>query len=770
MTKILKLFLAGAVSFYGNPAWAAVHQEVDVKVQQRTQKTFNGAPSAIPTEYGEIPNGLVLEKYILEMNSEKYMLDIEASNVGYNNQSIRAEGGEPGKMMWKFGWDEMYHLFSNEARSPYVYAGGGTMVLPSGYRSANQTKAAFSGLVRNTPYVGLGYGVDTGNVDLKFHPAHDLTVEVGAMRQTKQGTKGTTGSFGFSNAIELAAPIDWTTYEAYLDLQKANAVYQVGFNYRMSDFTNNIPNLYWDNPLRISDQYASNSGYSTGDQSKNGAQAMDASNKAHSLKVEGGVNLPHNVRVSGEAGYQRWKSHNPMLPYTTNTAIRTTLANGLGTALAFDPSATGPDKDVVGLIEVYTYMGKVAARPFHWLRTSLSHESYIMENKSKQYELPGWAVFDQIWHSETKRTPREQFRDDKTMVGLDYEILPWLSGGTDLKHIYKKQTREIPKIREYEAAQGFTVRPSKDLFVNVSGLMALRRGNGHDLEHYPKTTSAATGIEYFTEHPGMRRIDVADRNRRQGRVQVQWTPGEASLGLSARVTDDKYRAGFGDPTGGRSFIYPDLFGTESEHVQSYGMDFSVPVIGSVVVDGYYEYDWTKRYVRSSQTACAGNAATGYGLPGENACAGAGASPFIMTGDPRSQWKNRTTDRSHIAGVGITVRPVAKLKTFFGYDIVSTLQNADPMYAGSYASTAADPYNPYPSSSRMTQTFRTNGEYEVRKDLTFVANYAYEKFDATDWAYNAMPTRAVDDNSLFLGANPIRNYYAHTVGAGVRYRF
>ena len=131
MTKIIKLFLAGAVSFYGNPAWAAVHQEVDVKVQQRTQKTFNGAPSAIPTEYGEIPNGLVLEKYILEMNNEKYMLDVEASNVGYNNQSIRAEGGEPGKMTWNFGWDEMFHLFSNEARSPYVDAGNGIMVVPS---------------------------------------------------------------------------------------------------------------------------------------------------------------------------------------------------------------------------------------------------------------------------------------------------------------------------------------------------------------------------------------------------------------------------------------------------------------------------------------------------------------------------------------------------------------------------------------------------------------------------------------------------------------
>jgi hypothetical protein len=383
--------------------------------------------------------------------------------------------------------------------------------------------------------------------------------------------------------------------------------------------------------------------------------------------------------------------------------------------------------------------------------------------------MTGFAVFDSIWHAENVKNPLEQFRDDKTTLALDYEILPWLSGSTDLKHVYKKQTREIPKLREYEAEQGFTIRPDKNLFVNLSYLAALRRGNGMDLANYPTTTSAATGIVYFTDHPGLRRIDVADRNRNQARVQVQWTPGEASLGVSARVTQDKYRLGKGDATGGAGFIYPDLFGISSEDTQAYGLDFSVPVVGSVVLDGYYEFDFTKRYVRSAQTACAGNSTTGYGLPGENACAGAGASPNIMTGDPRSQWQNRTADKSHIAGLGATWTATPKLKTFFGYDITSTIQNTDVMYAGSYASTATDPYTSFPTSRRITQTLRTRGEYEIVKDLTFVANYAYEKFDANDWEYDNVQIRP-DNNSLFLGATPVRNYYAHLVNAGLKYRF
>lgn len=780
MKKILSMLMALATAVGPTPAWAALEQEVDVKVQQRTQKTFKGGRSAQPEEYGEIPNGVILEKYRLDYQNENYVLDVEASNVGQNNQSLEVEGGQPGKMMWKVLWDSMPHLYSNEARTPFVDSGNGILRLPGAYRPSDlQTGSTWftSHLGGALPYTPLGLDINTGKIDLRFHPGHDFTIETGVMRQTKTGTKATTASFGFSNAIELAAPIDQTTYEAYLDMQKATSLYQMAFGYRLSDFQNNIPNLYWDNPYRRTDRYSSSSGYSSGDQSKGGAQAMEPNNTVHSLKVEGGVNLPGRTRVSGEAGYQLWKANNPMLPYTTNTSIKSTSAQAVKPS--FDASAMGPDDDVVGKIEVYTYMGKVAARPFDWLKATLSHEAYILENMSKQYTLPGWAVFDQVWHAETKTTPREQFRDDKTALAFDYDIFGGLSGSTGLKHIYKKQTREIPKLREYEVEQGLSFRPHRNLFVNVSGLHGERRGSGMDLEHYPRTTTVG-GNNYFTEHPGLRRIDVADRNRNQGRVQVQWTPGEASFSASARVTDDKYRLGKGDPTGGYAFIYPGLYGTQSEQAQAYGVDFSVPVLGDLVVDGFYEYDFTKRYVQSSQTICAGatnvwasSTSWGANLAGEGQCGG--TTTNIMTGGPDTDWKNRTTDRSHIVGVGLTWKATEKLKTFFGYDIVSTIQNVDPVYAGRAAQNvhsttgiAADPYNAFPASRRMTQTFRTRGEYKVLKDLTFVANYQYEKFDGGDWGWD----RGIrpDNTSTFLGVNPVRNYYAHTVGAGVNYKF
>ena len=781
MNKHIKLFLAATLMLQAFPAWSEVSHEVDMRVQKRSQKTFLGAPNVSPEEYGEIPNGFVLGLYKVEFDKEKYQFEFEATNVGLNNQSLKAEGGQPGEMMWKASYDKMPHLFSYEARSPYTNEGGGKMTLNGGWRNSqlasdsqsavtatntamnNRFNAGVSTALAGAAYVPLGLDIENASLDLKFHPAHDFTLELGTKRTTTVGTKAQPASFGFSNAIELAAPVNWETNEAYLDMQLAKKEYQLAFSYRLSDFNNKIDSLFWDNPKRLTDQYQTSSHYSAGDGAAKGQMSNAPDNRAHAFKLEGGVALPMNSRFSFEGGYQRWTANNDMMTYTGNSQFVPANTAAAAAGLTFDATdlANRPSSTVDGRIDVYTYLFKLTSRPLSWLKGTLTHDAYIMENMSTVYTLPGWAVFDQVWHSEPgAKTPREQFREDKTALKLDYDVTSWLSGDLGVSHKYEKRTREIPKGKTDEATAGFQVRPANDLFVNLSSLFSARRGNGMDLSHYP--TVSGTVKTYYTEHPGLRRIDVADRNRQTARAQVQWNPGEASVSLSARLTEDKYRLGKGDPTGGDIFVYPDLYGITSDINKSVGVDASVPV-GGVTVDGYYTFDIGTRYLRSSQTAAAGT--SGYALPGEGA-----STTAIMTGDPRSRWETRMTDRSHIAGIAMTFSPVAKLKAMLGYDITSTLQNHDTMYAGSLASTAADPYNSFPTSRRMTQTVRANGQYKLTENLTVAANYIFEKFDATDYGFDDRTLRDRSNASIFLGVNPIRNYYAHTIGTGVNYKF
>ncbi|MBI4347661.1 MAG: MtrB/PioB family outer membrane beta-barrel protein [Elusimicrobia bacterium] len=780
LQRMLRVAIAALLA--AGPAAAEVAQQIDVNVKTRTINTFNGPESAIPQEYGEVPNGIYLERYQLDFESEKYFIDAEVQNLKLNNQSVRMEGGEHGKLTWKVGWDKMPHLFSNEARTLYHHAGSGVLLLPDTLQSFHQgqTAASFNDSIKLSvqaaQHVPLGFDINTYNADLHYRLSPNLTVGLGGWRQTKVGTKPQTASFGFSNAIEVAGPIDWATNEAYLDMEYGGKTAQWGFNYRLSEFKNEIRDLHWDNPKRVTDRAASSSGYSTGDQSATGQLAMAPNNIAHMFKLEGGVNLPANSRFSWEGGYQLWKAFNPMLPYTSNSCIRPGCVAGAGNPVPpFDASHPDnrPDANVDSNIEVFTYLGKYAIRPASWIRFAVTHDAYLHENKNTQYNLPGWAVFDQLWHVEAVKTPREGYRDDKTKLAVDYDITPWLSGSLGAMRTYKKQTREISKLNEYEGSAGFTIRPSRRLFVNVSGLHSQRRGNGMDFQKYLRTTSAATGREYFTDAAGMRRPDIADRNRTSGRVQAQWNGEEASIGLSARLTEDRYRGGKGDLAGNDPLVHPELMGLITDQTQAYGVDVSIPLFGGVTADLFYEYDYSRRHLRSSQTACAGTTAgtsVGLGLPGEPACGAGTLAPTVMTQDPRTRWETLTRDHSNIAGIALNWLPVAKLKTMVGYEIVSTRQLQDPINAGGYASTAADPYLAFPVSRRMMQTARTRMDYQVTDAISVGGAYQFDKWDATDWAYGEVPLRDASNASIFLGANPIRNFYAHTFSVGTTYRF
>ncbi|PIP83392.1 MAG: hypothetical protein CO113_19275 [Elusimicrobia bacterium CG_4_9_14_3_um_filter_62_55] len=560
--------------------------------------------------------------------------------------------------------------------------------------------------------------------------------------------------------MELAAPVEEDTTSGTLGLQLVKRNYQLQFDYTFEDFSNSLYDLTWDNPKRTTPQYTGTH-YVNGDGSTQGQMAMAPDNKAHMMKVEGGVNLGRTTRLGFEGGYQRWSSFNPMMPYTNNPYI-----NGLAGApaaaqanthgLTFDASSldSRPDPNVQGLIEVYTYMAKLTSRPFDWLRGSLIHEAYIMENGSKKYTVPGWAVFDQNWHAET--TPinptLEQFRDDKTSVKTEYDFASWLSGNTSVSRKYMKKTRAVDKGVEYEVNQGFTIKPAKNLWVNLGYLVSGRRANGWDYQHYPKTVSG--GVVYFNESPGLMRPDVADRNRQQGRVQVQWMPGDATVNLSARMTDDKYRGGKNqDLTGGRPEIYPDLFGVLSDRHQSVGLDTSFAVTKNVDADFFYEYDFHRQFVRSSQTDTRTN------------IFGAGGTDRLMAQRVQDRWDARFTEHTNVIGCGVTHRPTDKMKNNIGVDLTFTRSNGDPMTLGSRNSTMT----PLETSRRVRQTLKAGSQYKFTKNLTLAANYVFDRYQANDFAYTDIPT-VMGTSSMFLGADPIKTYLFHSLGMSMSYKF
>lgn len=766
MNKNISLILTLVLTLGGALAHANdIEQEVQIGVYgTEGPESKGGVPASQLEEYGELSRGVIFEKYLLDADLENYNIEATARDLNKNTRAFVIEAGKRGKSSFKLNYEEMPHLYTNEGRSLYQDTGNGELRISSPTysdiahsvdSSSHYAPGVLKSAVDNQPFMSVGVLIKKMGVELKYHPDEYFAIHFDGMRTTKRGTRPQAASFGFSNAIELAAPVDESVVEGGVGISYTRKRYQLGFDYHFEDFNNSIPTLVWDNPKNMhGEEYYLQTHYSRGDGSSVGRMAMAPDNKAHSFKFEGGVDMGETTRFGFEGGFQRWSALNQMLPYTNNTAMTATSVGGTAAGLTFDASDPNnrPDPNVNSLIEVYTYMGKLSSRPLSWLRTSLLHESYIMENKSKKLTVPGWAVFDQNWHVEEASPQLEQFRDDKTVAKAEYDITSTISGNTSVMYKYMKKTRAVDKGREYELNTGFTLKPRKNLWVNLGFLVSGRRASGWDFQHYPTATSG--GARYFTESPGLMRPDVADRNRNQGRLQVQWMPGDASINFSARMTQDGYRGGKNqDLTGGHSEVVPDLFGVLSDRHQSLAFDASLPATEALDVDVFYGYDFHRQIVRSAQMDTLTN------------IFGAGGTTRIMVTRPQDRWEQRNTEHAHMVGLAFTHRPMQKMTNRVGLDSTFTRSNGDPLVVGS-RNVAMTPLQ---TSRRVKHTIKASSKYKFTKDLTLAANYMFERFQANDFAYSGIPT-VLSNSSHFLGADPIKTYNFHSLGMSMNYRF
>jgi hypothetical protein len=587
-----------------------IAQDLDVYVQQRFMGSGPNPRQSKYEEYHPVPNGVVLDRYKLDLYYEDYDLSFAAKNVDQLDQSYRVEGGRPGVFTYKAVWDQTPHIFSYSARSLY-FGSGGVLTMDPVLRNANQTTPAnFIGNMQSalldSPFVPLQIQSEKASVDLAYHPAKDLTVAVGGSRTHRFGARALGTGFSFSNNVEVAQPVNQVTDAAYLDVGLARKTYQADFRYELSDFQNQFENLTWDNPGRLTDANGSPS---------RGQLSAEPSNVAHSFTLSGGADLPAKTHFSAQAGASLWRQDETLNPLTINPTV-----TGSPFVNPADP-ANLPMSRADRKINVYTQSYRLANSYFGDFRTSLAYRSYIMENRSADFTLPGYVRADSNWVNGTVTAqPYENRKDDIDWKG-DYDLTKTVSLTGGYTYEYKKESREIPKSGENIVSAGTTWKPVSNFFVNLSGLVGLRRMKAYD----PQTIEAAPGV--FTEMPGLVRFDVGDRNRAQGRAQMQVNHGDSTYGLSYRITQDHYRPGDVPLNGGIATNLFQQYGMLVNDTQAAGVDLSQELPRDFTLDTYFEFDYSRRLVRSNVN-----------------------SGGVINQDAAHDWEMRTTETSNIGGI------------------------------------------------------------------------------------------------------------------------
>jgi MtrB/PioB family decaheme-associated outer membrane protein len=255
------------------------------------------------------------------------------------------------------------------------------------------------------------------------------------------------------------------------------------------------------------------------------------------------------------------------------------------------------------------------------------------------------------------------------------------------------------------------------------------------------------------ENPGMRRYNMADRNRDLLRVSFDWGITDSfSLSGNADLNRDKY---------------PEtVYGLTDARSSMVGLDASY-LWNSVLTLGAY---YTRENQKGNQASWnyVGNAAAGTpsAITGAGACyADTAAKNVNNKVDPCNAWWVQSTD--HADSLGLTLRRErllgGKLALDGSVDYSKAVTDV-AVQGGNYGTNPGLTTLVYiraqnlPSVKATSVQLRLNAQYTLKKNSYLRGNYLYKKLDSVDFAYDGMQLGTV------VGSLPTQelapNYSAH----------
>ncbi len=761
MKSISTQILTGVLLAVGTSAlWAEVKvsQEITAGVQGVTQNN----PEAKFEEYRDVPKGIVIDKYSITEESDKYDMKFQVKNVQQSDQAAEL-GFRAGKLDLGLSYDMLPHRWSNVSQTLYSESSPGVLLLPDGMQA--QIRALTSGSaatartnwynVMQSTFSGLAHTQELethqakAGANLGFALSDALKIKMGFFQEKKDGHKLQAFAFGRNSAVELARPIDQTVYDSSLKLVYDTKKLTMGLGYGLNLYHNDISSLIWDNTKRDSDQFITNND-PEGRNSKQGQAALQPDNMAHTASLTAGLDVTNKVRVDADVAYTRMLQNDVLLPYTINTKLNASTATvGFN---AYDSStlpSEGAETDQTLWVQNYS----LTTRPLKSATIRFGVRSEQLGNNSKEIVFAGAAICDQQWsvRSASNDTETERFAYRKLAFGANADIQPLsvLGLGADVTQESAHRTlREYGKTVETTITGRANYKPTSWASVRGRYINADRVASEFEIEDYMIGGSTWT----FAELPGMRRMDLGSRRRNMGDAAVQAWTGPFNISLQGALGYDQYRLGEG-PTS-NPFVAVSTsnqnkqYGLMENRIARAGADISWDISDFLGWSAYYEYE----HVRGVQR---GNAS---GNPSNQ--------------DTFNDWTAVTTDCYDTGGTSIELSPVQKILLTLGYDLSHSRGATDLQELGATLATKQNP----PETKTTKQDYSIKCDFHARSNVTISAGYLFEKYDVVDFATQNIPlvgsqdtTGAVPQTNIFL-ADSLMSYKAHVANLKFNYKW
>jgi MtrB/PioB family decaheme-associated outer membrane protein len=408
---------------------------------------------------------------------------------------------------------------------------------------------------------------EQARLDLDLTRGRAVDVRLSYSSEKRRGNRNSGTSFGFSNVVETAEPVEYRTQDVSLSAEWARSWGLLRGAVQMNWFDNAIEVQAFDNPFRAVDSTDPNAYQAPGSGSINGPRlgriALPPDNRAVTGSVGGSFRFGRHTRVSADASLGQWTQDEAFIPFSTNTAI-TSPVN------ATDPAAL-PARSLDGRIRVSALSATVSSRPVPNLTLTGRFRRYDLDNETPRLSLPqGYARFDAAWNANGRISVPYGYGTDRLLASAAYTF-----GRLNLEAGYRREGwdrtfRDTEETAEDTFFAGTWVKPRDWAMLRATVERGRRTFDHYDFEH--SEHASFLGDVAPTNLPSLRRFDQAERDRTRAVVLLQLTPwGESSFSFTyADAQDDYGESPHGLLEAGQRAFSADADWTPTDRLNLYG--------------------------------------------------------------------------------------------------------------------------------------------------------------------------------------------------------
>jgi MtrB/PioB family decaheme-associated outer membrane protein len=494
-------------------------------------------------------------------NASGWFVDVAGADVTRLDQRMFLAAGNPGGLRIGASWSELPHNLSNKAVSPYTAVAPGrldvaqTMAIP--FRKLATAAADAPNVLRSDSVaalyaqaqsrpVGLQNQSRTAAVELRYNGVKAVDVSAGFTRRTRSGSRLGYGPIGDRPPrtlnIQFAEPLDNVTGDFNVAAEYVQPRYQIRAEYLLSRFENEIDVLEWRNTWASAPAGAS---FDTWDRAIGawGRRPLAPDNKYQSATFTGGLALPLDSRLTATIARGLMEQDAALVPYAyhvdqlaNKTLPRATADARMNTThiAAEYFIAPLPRMNVRAFYRRFDLDNETTTSRWQYVTQDASNLNGSVSYKNMRTNAPVAWDRQNLGVETTLR-----FAPLRSSVVLGYE-----------REAIDREHRQAEQVTENIVRASWRARPASWLSFRTSYLRGDRDAGVYDWRspagtywYDPAVADNDDPRNTFSDHPDMRKYDMADRKRDRADFTMTLTPARSwSLSSSVRYRRDDFES------------------------------------------------------------------------------------------------------------------------------------------------------------------------------------------------------------------------------------